>query len=60
MYYPLYHQKAIHINYDLFEHFPKILLRLFEGETIVSEQFLKATEHFRGRTGDVFIMKEHI
>ena len=67
MYYPLYHQKAIHINDDLFEDFPKIsehflkiLLRLSEGQTIVSEQFLKVTEDFRGRTDDVFIIQEHI
>ena len=67
MYYPLYHQKAIHTNDDLFddfpkisEHFPKILLRLSEGQTIVSEQFLKVTEDVRGRTDDVFIIQEHI
>ena len=67
MYYPLYHQKAILTNDDLFEdfpkiseHFPKILLRLSEGQTIVSEQFLKVTEDFRGRTDDVFIIQEHI
>ena len=63
----LYHQKVIHTNDDLFddfpkmsEHFPKILLRLSEGQTIVSEQFLKVTEHFRGRADDVFIIQEHI
>ena len=67
VYYPLYHQKAIHTNDDLFddfpkisEHFPKILLRLSEGQTIVSEQFLKVTEDVRGRTDDVFIIQEHI
>ncbi len=67
MYYPPYHQKAIHTNDDLLndfpnisEHFPKILLRLSDGQTIVSEQFFKVTEDFRGRNADVFIIQEHI
>ena len=46
----------------IFRIFLKILQKLSEGQTIVSEhfrKFLKIAEDFRGRTDDVAIMQEH-